>query len=140
MSSVVDVAKLTTDAERWPRDWEPVIDEHGEWCGSFSATNEESEDPHEIETGPDTNYSVNLGKFLADAVNALPVLLEVAQAGKAWRDAFEASRVLSVSALEDPKVFAELLLLGEEGESHPLDRAFHERERELLAVLAKVSL
>lgn len=79
MSAPVDLAKLVADAKRWPVDWTSIVDDDGEWTGAFLAVDSHGEmydvgTVHEIETGSDTDYSVPLGKFLADAVNAIPAI------------------------------------------------------------------
>jgi len=98
VSAPIDVAGLALELRRWPSDWTPNLDEEGEWCGSFDAINEESEEPHEIETGPDTSYSVALGKLIADAVNALPALLEVARTALSADEALTAGQGEGVGA------------------------------------------
>lgn len=75
MSAPVDLTKLVADAKRWPSGWTPNIVD-GEWCGSFDAEMHDG-DVQEIETGPDSDYSVALGRLIADAVNAIPAISEL---------------------------------------------------------------
>lgn len=97
MSAPVDLAKLVTDAARWPSDWTPnVVD--GEWCGSFDGYHEGAQT--EIETGPDTDYSVPLGQFLADAVNAIPTIAELTAERDSLRAHVEAQDA-RIKGLED---------------------------------------
>lgn len=84
---MIDLSKLRH--HQWGCNWNPDIDDLGtasaEWTGKVYFDGNDGDDSFEF--APDEDYSVDLIEYVCNMHNALPVLLEIARAARAWREA-----------------------------------------------------